>query len=702
MVTYSLTDPSVYPTTEFSINFFRKQPETLPTAKLEEAMLVKQMRTLILNQAVAGVGYHDAFLWAAYEPAHGREYTSPFMGLKMDRDELRYCHELVDWWRDKRSTGASSEGGDISFSQMARRRRQIVELKDMKDSVFCDCIVQVVKIWQDSRTTDLYVTDFTANPGFGDPNQSNIVMPGKQPLPLPNSVVCKITLWDEVNTRAEVIQPLQFFKLKNVRVRWGRGGNLEGSMGMGKDGKDSLVRVADSDEVLKKLRKRKVAFLQGDKEALSRTSSNADLPEHSVSRGDTIVPEFPPAEHSCVSGMIPGHYYTFVAEVVKVWFGVQCHDVYVTDYTEHPYLMDFSAVEQWQPPPGRRTLHVSVWDDWQALIAGLTTGHFVRFEYMLFKRIHPKKPTGDGKEDPPLLGGKIGEVVHRPCKITRVPATDPAVKELLRRKAVVMNIDIDIPDTPPSLAEPNAGAGQEKPSSLPSPRPTPAHLRLRSVSPLSTQPDPLLPSRSDGPLRNIYHNMPRSTFAELKKSTTSSVWRLRGRVLGFQPGRLRDWAWQECTKCHMEVPNNQRTCSECMEQDDTDDSVPVPHWRFAFVLQDEHGETLPNVFCCDDNATTFLGDLPPQNLFSNREALNVLRTRTRSLLGNIEDVQLHLLRAEEAWQRLQSGKGKVTAVDGQESKEPKLQYGEWADWTIRRWMDQEVPTWSISGCRIVI
>ncbi|KZO96615.1 hypothetical protein CALVIDRAFT_598183 [Calocera viscosa TUFC12733] len=716
MVTYSLTDPSVYPNREFSINFFREKEEALPTAKLEEAMLVKQLKTVRLNEEVAGVGYKDNFLWAAYEPAHGREYTSPFMGLKMDRAELRYCHELVDWWRDKR--GAADPGGhagEASFSQVSRWRRPLVDLKDMKDSVFCDCLVQVVKIWQDSRTTDLYVTDYTENPGFGDPNQHNIVMPGKQALPLPNSFVCKITLWDEVNSRAGVVQPLQFYKLKNVRVRWGRGGNLEGSMGMGKDGKDALMRLAESDESLKALRKRKIAFLTGDMEALSRTTSATDLPQLSESREESSGPQFPPSEHSCVSGMKQGRFYTLVAEVVKVWSGVQMDDFYVTDYTEHPHLMDFSAVEQWVPPPGRRTLHVSVWDDcYRTQATGLTTGSFVRFEYMLFKRIHPKKPVGDGKAEPPLLGGKIGKVVQRPCNITILPVTDPDVKVLLRRKAEVMKIDVDIPDTQPLPVAPDpdssvhrSPSGQDDQSfGLPSPRRTQGHLELCSVSPPSAQPPRRPAAPTDGPLRNIFHNLARSTLASVKAATRPDVWRVRARVVAFQPGRLRDWVWQECAKCHMEVPNNQRTCSECMDEDDGEELLPIPRWRFAFVLQDEHGETLPSVFCCDDAAYTFLGELPAQNLVSSPETLALLRARIKPLLGNLDRVQLRLLRQEEDWQRLQAGKGKRVSREGEGEGEEELEgaCGEWADWTVRCWMDQEQggKRWGVSGCRVVL
>ncbi|EJU04609.1 hypothetical protein DACRYDRAFT_113994 [Dacryopinax primogenitus] len=719
MVTYSITDPSVFPDTELSINFFRDKKEALPTAKLGEAILIKQLKITPLNSRLSAVGYKDNFSWAAFEPAHGREYTGPFMSLKMDQVELGYCLELIDWWREKRdATNAGQNTAETSFTQVAKKRREQVELKDMKDNVFCDCLVQVVKMWPDSRTTDLYVTDFTENPGFGDPKQSNLSLPGIQALPLPNSFVCKITLWDEVNKVADVIQPLQFFKLKNVRVRWGRGGNLEGSMGMGKDGKEIFVRIPESDDSLKALRKRKIAFLKGGSEALSRTTSATDLPRFQTSRSLTPVPQIPPAIECCVSGMRQGGFYTFTAEVLKAWRAVNIDDYYVTDYTEHPYLMDFSSVEQWRPPPGRRTLQVSVFDDvYRGQAAGLTTGCFVRFEYMLLRKTASRKKLGDGKEDPPLLAGKIGEVVQRPCSITILPNTDPTVKALLRRKADVLKIDIEIPHSPPPKASSILGQEgsstdspppkhDEIPFDLTSEGPGQAHLGLCSVSPPASEAVPNYRRNIHGsePLRSIFHNMPHSTLAMLRHASNQSMWKVRARIVSFQPGRLRDWVWQQCLKCHRDVPINQRTCSDCMRDDDENDTLLVPRWRFAFVLQDEQGDTLPEVFCCDEVATTFLGELFPEILVSNRDTLNILRSRVSPLLGNLERVQLHLLKAEEEWQRRQCSKGKVQDDEPGKPMEHELEvdYGQWGDWTLRCWMDREEARFGVFGCGVVI
>ena len=146
---FHLTDESLDGSATFVVQCFNKTEAYVPNIRPGQVILLRYLRVGEWQKEKRGTGYKDSLQWVAYDPEEGEHFVSdPTAQRQRDKhfpfvqptpEEIARFIELSDWWREK------SEGGSDALESIVTPKpgREIIELKDVKEKVFFDCIVEV-------------------------------------------------------------------------------------------------------------------------------------------------------------------------------------------------------------------------------------------------------------------------------------------------------------------------------------------------------------------------------------------------------------------------------------------------------------------------------------------------------------------------------------------------------------------------------
>ncbi|KAF8495300.1 hypothetical protein JB92DRAFT_1118906 [Gautieria morchelliformis] len=246
---FNLVDPSSSSGSGISVTIFIAAPdeELLPSARLGQVLLLRNVKVKDFAGKPQGTCYKDSFQWCGYDPAQGKHfYTStrssssplgpssvrgsnhdPF--FKVSAAELEYFVKISDWWRalneaQQRNVVDDSQGaGNIHLILQPRRSRQVATISEFEVGVFVDCVIELLEVWKGDINSTIYVTDYSENEHLYDQIDAQNYPIGQRTL--------VVTLWDGPHAMAEDLEVKSFYLLENIKVKVGRTGYLEGSIG---------------------------------------------------------------------------------------------------------------------------------------------------------------------------------------------------------------------------------------------------------------------------------------------------------------------------------------------------------------------------------------------------------------------------------------------------------------------------------------
>ncbi|KAH8917201.1 hypothetical protein BT69DRAFT_1323763, partial [Atractiella rhizophila] len=105
-----------------------------------------------------------------------------------------------------------------------------------------------------------------------------------------------------------------------------------------------------------------------------------------------------------------------------------------------------------------------------------------------------------------------------------------------------------------------------------------------------------------------------------------------GRVVDYFPNHLCDFVTRYCGECQLEFSLRAASCPSCKTSDLKLD------YKFFLCLEDGDGET-ETIVVSGDEATTFLSNLQPADVYRDSAALLRLRKTLRRLIGNLDEVK---------------------------------------------------------------
>ena len=281
MLTFSLCDPSLGSVGEdwhkgLRIRFFRKSQHDLPPiAGVGDIVMLKNLRITEYQGMRMGMSNFNT-RWTVF-PASAIPQRLPGIGgndwpgsLKYFKDpkdsiptetEMRYAFELANQGPCAFNTAPSvtdpSSSVAQSFSSSAAtslsplssskplsskslpRREKFSLLQDIKADTYYDLVGQVVKLFPGNGIVELYITDYTSNGLLYDyewhENEEEDGYPYKQSNydrkwsgPWGRQTLT-VTLWPPHNYFAQnSVEEQETVHLRNVHVRWSKGGKLEG------------------------------------------------------------------------------------------------------------------------------------------------------------------------------------------------------------------------------------------------------------------------------------------------------------------------------------------------------------------------------------------------------------------------------------------------------------------------------------------
>ena len=281
MLTFSLCDPSLGFVGEdwhkgLRIRFFRKSQHDLPPiAGVGDIVMLKNLRITEYQGMRMGMSSFNT-RWTVFPASaipqripgiDGNDWSGSLKYFKDPKEsipnetEMRYAFELANQGpcafntapsvtdpsssiarsfpsSAATSTSPSSSSKPLSSKPLPRREKFSL-LQDIKADTYYDLVGQVVKLFPGNGIVELYITDYTSNGLLYDyewhENEEESGYSYKQstydrkwPGPWGRQTLT-VTLWPPHNYFAQnSVEEQEIVHLRNVHVRWSKGGKLEG------------------------------------------------------------------------------------------------------------------------------------------------------------------------------------------------------------------------------------------------------------------------------------------------------------------------------------------------------------------------------------------------------------------------------------------------------------------------------------------
>ncbi|CEL52469.1 C, briggsae CBR-GCY-28 protein [Rhizoctonia solani AG-1 IB] len=314
--------------------------------------------------------------------------------------------------------------------------------------------------------------------------------------------------------------------------------------------------------------------------------------------------------------------------VVEILYGLppgdQCAEIFVTDYTINNLLFtrrppEAGGTQDKTKVYGKRVLKVVLWGDTQI-------AHAQELETPGYYYIDNLRVRFDSK------GYLEGTLQDNRRKIDKLRSDDPLLPALLQRRQEY----IENPQPLDGAASQRGMGGRD--------------ANLHSAGDLL--PPPALPMKRSEPkqggpeiTRLSFYNIVRTPIQKVfGHPACPEVFRIRARIVAFEPYKLENFSVRYCTKCRTDLSSQSNACHECA---DFDREYVAYEYRFQMVVEEEGADVAGYrgtliVDVSGEEAELFLSGLAPADLWKSKKAAK-LRQRIAPVLGNLEAYQLDIM-----------------------------------------------------------
>ncbi|CAE6434080.1 unnamed protein product [Rhizoctonia solani] len=304
--------------------------------------------------------------------------------------------------------------------------------------------------------------------------------------------------------------------------------------------------------------------------------------------------------------------------------GDQFAEIFVTDYTINNQLFtrrppETNDAHDKTKVYGKRVLKVVLWGDIQMT-------HAQELETPGYYYIDNLRVKFDSK------GYLEGTLQDNRRKIEKLRSDDPLLPALLQRREEYI-------DNPPSLEGETSRRGMGG-------RDTNLHCAGDLLPP------PALPVKRSEPkkqgpevTRLSFYNIVQTPIQKiLGHPACPEAFRIRARIVAFEPYKLENFSVKYCAKCRTDLPPQYNACLECA---DFGREYVAYEYRFQMVVEEESADATGYrstliVDVSGEEADLFLSGLPPADLWESKKATK-LRQRMAPVLGTLEAYQLDIM-----------------------------------------------------------
>lgn len=258
MVKLAISDgsgPDVASST-LSSNLFASEEGALPGAVAEhDAVLLRGVQIGLFNGRPQGVASRKhPFQWAAWSASTQTwRYASSARPSDFGDAERTALLQLVGHL----GTAPPAPSANARSITTGGSTRALTTLDTLQPHTFVDTVVEIVKVFAQSATPDLYITDYTAHRHIYDGNNKHLSV---QP-PGPGGCVLQVGLFESHAPLAVQLRPGQLVRLDNVRIRENPStGLLTGALGSANDRRIRISPVDQDHAAVRALKSRKAAW----------------------------------------------------------------------------------------------------------------------------------------------------------------------------------------------------------------------------------------------------------------------------------------------------------------------------------------------------------------------------------------------------------------------------------------------------------
>ncbi|KAI0723872.1 hypothetical protein C8T65DRAFT_734380 [Cerioporus squamosus] len=597
MASFTLLDPTNLASNGLSVTLFNKTERSFPDPE--------PWRHPAFAQHCLGASF-KAWSWAVFHVKTGKVTTAPAntpRHLKADTIELQRCLRLGDWWRDVASS-AHSFGIDPAPLISTKRTRDHKLMSEVEPLEYFDCTVEVLHGFQNNNSVHdvymLFVTDYTRH-------QCMPPTHGSWCPPKLAEVVLPVELWESAAARGPTMKAGEFYSMRNIKLKWGGSGYLEGKMVEGQ-------KITKLDEDQLEGEPHLVELLKRKKEWEGK--ANRDGGGH----------EWP---HQLVEEAEKDRHFNCTVEVVHVSPKDDSLYLYVTDYTSRPDLVTVSPSIVTPTASADRIVRISLHDSQVETAKNLEVGDLVSI-----RKLRLRSTGGESS-----VHGRLGGDERLITKLNPNSTKNAELRALLRRKAEL--------EAAQSKARPNKKAKEARAARQ-------AKATEATTGRRTTPSEPSVKTKGKGkavPKAEQYVSLD-----DVKASDACpSVYRVQARVVDFFPDNLRDCTVLRCTSCNETIPKMRRMCTKCDDAME-DESFARAFYQLCFRIADEDGTTL-DVSVSDKRVgrpsasqvwqgandaapkqCSVLRDLEPDDVYEDEGAFDMLVARVRPLLGDLLEV----------------------------------------------------------------
>ncbi|KAF8623517.1 hypothetical protein AX15_006294 [Amanita polypyramis BW_CC] len=642
----------------FAINCFTKQHVSwLPQPNAGDVLMLRRVQVSNVKGHLKGTAYHNRFQWAIFSSErkrvhHGDLRGTPRLEKRVDKDEvdcwtpffdpdppeIDYCVKLSKWWREKEGeqNRTSRESQEVHVVPTIRTgyegvgsKRQHRLIKDTGPEVqpngYFDCTVEVLYGYTNNNEVySLYVTDYTKHDHIS-PVQANWCSPEL------SEYVLKMEMWDTAAKTGPTMEPGTYYAISNARMRLSKAGYLEGKVVLPK-----IIKLnegdADRNPHLKDLLTRK-----------KKWNDQYGIPSN--------------IEDKLIEDVLEDEFFNCVVEVLHVTnsgYGPPC--IYVTDYTNHPYLEASQLEGEWSKGLEGRVAKVSLWD-YHASIANSVTPSFYYSIRKLRLRLNLRGDHFEGELrgherliqqlNPRTRSEQLQQLLRRRERFLRQANTEEHQALLLDSKAGRKSGSFRI-STPKVLKRAENHSKSEDYSSQDQDAAVPngeAHQEdhlLRIPAAAIIKEETHEETHEEVPIKPGVVTQRFTSFKEMvADETCPKKFLVRARVIDFYPFTLKECSKQFCTQCKTQIPAKYKACIGCS---DTEHEFVTHRYQILLRLEDNEGTRI--IVLAYDKSHLFDG-LERANFIDDPKAYDSFCAQLSPLLGNLVEVHESGLRGEE-------------------------------------------------------
>ncbi|KAJ7583078.1 hypothetical protein C8J56DRAFT_1028943 [Mycena floridula] len=317
-----------------SCTSFNKILNKLPCPEVGDVLILRSLKLEFFSDETKGKGYGDRFEWIIRSHITGNFHHGKTQSLddfnsyyQPNEEEMAYCNTLAAWWLNvetmrKEALGIVNKLGadDLPVQPVGRKKGRCHRLMsettpNVEPQGFFDCTVEILNTFRpDSGPSIIYITDYTPLTGPGGIH-GDWCREGLAPM------VLKTEMWDYAKPVADSMEPGDFWTMKNIRMRQGRDGNLEGKIAQNKLTKLDVEAHGEDNVILKALLQRKAEF-----------------------EAENHIPELP---YKPIKDFIGGIYHNCVVEVLHIALEEDPPHFFVSDYSQREELSKTRPAGPW-------------------------------------------------------------------------------------------------------------------------------------------------------------------------------------------------------------------------------------------------------------------------------------------------------------------------------------------------------------------